>query len=140
MLPTVTDCALLHLQSISDRSGNITPALGGQDIPFAVSRVFYLYGIPGDQMRGAHAHRRCHQFLVAANGTFEVILDDGSQQQLVLLNRPNLGLHIPPGIWASQVNFSAGAVCLVLASEAYVEADYVRDYQQFLDWRSLPTQ
>lgn len=132
MHPTVFDCSLISLPKIKDRRGNITPVHNSVEVPFDVRRVFYLYDVPGGESRGAHAHLKCHQFLIAASGSFEVLLDDGKVQRLVQLNRPYLGLHIPPMIWASEVNFSSGAICLVLASETYDSADYIRDYNAFL--------
>ena len=97
-----------------------------------MNRVFYLYDIPGGESRGAHAHKVCHQFLIAASGAFEVLLNDGKTQRQVMLNRPNQGLHIPPGIWASEINFSSGSICLVLASHPYDEKDYIREYEDYL--------
>ena len=132
----VYDCNLIHLRKIKERSGNITPVENNEDIPFAVKRVFYLYDIPGGESRGAHAHIECHQFLVAASGAFEVLLDDGRIKRQILLNTPDMGLHIPPGIWASEVNFSSGAICLVLASHSYNESDYVRNYEDFKKTRN----
>ena len=105
------------------------------EIPFDVNRVFYLYDIPGGESRGAHAHKECHQFLIACSGSFDVILDDSNQKKKIQLNQPYLGLHIPPGIWASEVNFSSGAICLVLASHSYNEEDYIRRYQEFLKFK-----
>jgi oxalate decarboxylase/phosphoglucose isomerase-like protein (cupin superfamily) len=128
----VNDCCVLVLPKIQNRAGNITPLNGNVDIPFQIKRVFYLYDIPSGESRGAHAHKQCHQLLVAASGSFEVLLDDGRAQRLVQLNKPELGLHIPPGIWASEINFSSGSVCLVLASHTYDEDDYIRDYSDFL--------
>jgi hypothetical protein len=92
-----------------------------------------LYDIPGGESRGAHAHKQCHQFLIALSGAFEVILDDGKTKRNVQLNRPYFGLHIPPDIWSSEVNFSSGAICLVLTSEKYSENDYIRNYNEFLE-------
>ncbi len=129
---SVYDCSLIHLPRIRFRAGNITPVQNSVEVPFDVRRVFYLYDVPGGESRGAHAHKACHQFLIAASGSFEVLLDDGSIQRQVQLNRPWMGLHIPPGIWASEINFSSGAVCLVLASETYNAEDYIRDYDTFL--------
>ncbi|WP_129022222.1 sugar 3,4-ketoisomerase [Edaphocola flava] len=133
MKKSVYNCDLIQLRKIKNRSGNITAVENGDDIPFDVKRVFYLYDIPGGESRGAHAHKECHQFLIAASGSYEVLLDDGKVKRQVLLNRPDIGLHIPPGIWASEVNFSSGSVCLVLASHTYNEADYIRDYDIFLN-------
>ncbi|GGF08368.1 WxcM-like, C-terminal [Chishuiella changwenlii] len=131
---TVYDCSLLQLRKLKNRSGNITPVENSEDIPFDINRVFYLYDIPGGESRGAHAHKECHQFLIAASGAFEVLLDDGKIKRQVLLNSPNIGLHIPPGIWASEVNFSSGSICLVLASHNYNENDYIRDYNEYLTY------
>ncbi len=127
----VFDCRVLNLPQIGDRQGHITALNNEIDIPFSVNRVFYLYDIPGGESRGAHAHKECHQLLVAASGSFEVLIDDGFTQRLVQLNKPNVGLHIPPGIWASEINFSSGAICLVMASHEYNEMDYIRDYETF---------
>lgn len=126
------DCSLLHLKQLGDRNGHITPINNNVEIPFAIKRIFYLYDIPGGESRGAHAHKECHQFLVAVSGSFEVLLDDGQTKRQVMLNRPDLGLHIAPGIWASEINFSSGSICLVLASHEYDEADYIRDYGGYL--------
>lgn len=128
----VFDCSIIELPKISDRRGNLTPAYSDENIPFDIKRVFYLYDIPGGESRGAHAHKKCHQFLIAASGSFEVVLDDGKNKRTVVLNRPFYGLHIPPGIWAAEQGFSSGAICLVLASEVYAESDYVRVYQEFI--------
>ena len=132
---SVFECNILHLNQIGDRNGHITAVNNNDEIPFAVKRIFYLYDIPGGESRGAHAHKECHQFLVAASGSFEVLLDDGITQRQVLLNRPDLGLHILPGIWASEINFSSGSICLVLASHEYKELDYIRDYVEYLKYK-----
>jgi hypothetical protein len=129
---TVFDCNLLYLQQKGDRNGHITAINNNIEIPFETKRIFYLYDIPGGESRGAHAHKECHQFLVAASGSYEVLLDDGTTKRQVLLNRPDIGLHIPPGIWASEINFSSGSICLVLASHEYNEEDYLRDYDDYL--------
>ena len=130
---TIADCSSIELPKIKNRAGNITAIENNINIPFGVSRVFYLYDIPGGEDRGAHAHKECHQFLVAASGSFEVQLDDGNEKKTVMLNQPFRGLHIPPGIWASEINFSSGSICLVLASHKYCEKDYIRDYVQYLE-------
>ncbi len=129
--PTVYDCSIVELPRIYYRAGNITPVSNHIEVPFRVRRVFYIYDIPGGEDRGAHAHMACHQFLVAVSGSFEIELDDGRLKRTVVLNRPYFGLHIPPGIWSAEKGFSSGAVCLVLASEKYDEADYIRDYDGF---------
>lgn len=131
-LTTVYDCSLIELPRIHNRAGNITPASNFTEVPFAIKRIFYIYDIPGGFDRGAHAHRACHQFLIAGSGSFEVELNDGIIKRTVSLNRPYFGLHIPPGIWAAEKNFSSGAICLVLASHTYDASDYIRNYDEFL--------
>lgn len=133
---TVFDCGLFELPKITNRAGNITSIQNSTQIPFDIQRIFYLYDIPGGESRGAHAHKECHQFLVAASGSFEVQLEDGNIKKTVMLNQPYRGLHIPPGIWASEVNFSSGAICLVLASHKYDEKDYIREYKKYLDYKN----
>lgn len=134
--PTVYDCSVVELGKIENNQGNLTVVQSNQDVPFDIKRVFYIYDIPGGEARGAHAHKQCHQFLVAVSGCFEVELDDGVNQRIVTLNRPFYGIHIPPGIWAAEQEFSSGSVCLVLASETFNEEDYIRDYEQFKAFRS----
>ena len=129
----ITESNIIWLPKIADRSGNITAVNGNFDIPFAIKRVFYLYDIPGGESRGAHAHKECHQFLVAASGSFDVMVDDGYCKKVFNLNRPYFGLHIPPGIWAEEFNFSSGGICLVLASHNYDERDYIRSYDEYLN-------
>ena len=134
MLKSVYDCSVIELPRIENAKGNITPVHSGINLPFEIPRIFYLYDIPGGEARGAHAHRECHQFLVAASGSFEVVLDDGYNKRTVTLNRPYFGLHIPPGIWAAEQGFSSGSICLVLTSHIYDEADYIRDYASFINY------
>ncbi|MGE8555254.1 MAG: sugar 3,4-ketoisomerase [Chryseobacterium jejuense] len=128
---SVFDCSVIDLGKVGFDKGNLT-VVENSNFPFEIKRVFYLYDIAGGESRGAHSHKECHQFLTAASGSFEVSLDDGKFKRQVFLNRPDIGLHIPPGIWASEVNFSSGAICLVLASHHYNEKDYIRDYDTFL--------
>ena len=132
---SVYDCKILQLNAIGDRHGHIAVVNNNKGFAFNVKRIFYLYDIPGGESRGAHAHKYCHQFLVAASGSFEVLLDDGKTTRQLLINRPDFGLHIPPGIWASEINFSSGSVCLVLASHEYDEADYIRTYENFIRFK-----
>jgi hypothetical protein len=135
-MTSVYDCSIFELPRIKNRAGNITPVHNNIEIPFAIKRVFYLYDIPGGESRGAHAHKECHQFLIAASGSFEVSLNDSRTKRTIQLNRPYLGLHIPPKIWASEINFSSGAICLVFASEVYNESDYIRDYEEYLNTKN----
>ena len=125
-------CKTIDLPKISDPRGNLTFIEGNKHVPFDIKRVFYLYDVPTGEDRGAHAHRKLHQFLICLSGSFDVELDDGVGKKREHLNRPWKGLHIPPMIWASEVNFDPGSVCLVLASELYNAADYYRDYDEFL--------
>jgi len=133
---SVYDCSLIELNKIKTSAGNITPVYNQENIPFDIKRVFYLYDIPGGEDRGAHAHKECHQFLIAASGSFEIELDDGTNKRTVMLNRPYYGLHIPPGIWAAEKGFSSGSICLVLTSHNYEENDYLRNYNEFLNYIS----
>ncbi len=133
--PSVYDCSIIELPAIKNRTGNITPVTNNKEIPFAIKRIFYIYDIPGGEDRGAHAHKECHQFLIAASGSFEIELNDGITKRTIMLNRPYNGLHIPPGIWAAEKSFSSGAICLVLTSRVYEDHDYIRDYNVYLTWR-----
>jgi len=128
---TVYDCDLIELPVIRNRAGNITPVHNSENVPFDIERVFYIYDIPSGETRGGHAHKYCHQFLVAASGSFDVELDDGVNKRIVSLNRPMVGLYLPPGIWGVEKNFSSGAVCLVLTSHKYEKDDYIRKYSDF---------
>lgn len=129
--PSVYECSIIALNKINNRAGNITIIESKINLPFDIKRVFYTYDIPAGQDRGAHSHFNCHQFIIAVSGSFDIELDDGINKREVTLNRPYYGLHIIPGIWAAQRNFSSGAICLVLASHLYDENDYIRDYNLF---------
>ncbi len=132
--PTIYDCSIVELPKHHHAEGNLTVIQNSIQLPFDVKRVFYLYDIPGGESRGAHAHKECHQFLIAASGSFEVFVDDGNAKRTILLNRPFYGVHVPPGIWAAEQSFSSGSVCLVLASDSYQESDYIRNYDDYLAW------
>lgn len=123
---------LINLPKILDPRGNLTFVEGNRHIPFDIKRVYYTYDVPGGEVRGGHAHRQLEQFIIAASGSFEVVLDDGLHRKSYFLNRSYYGLYIPRMIWRELVNFSSGSVCLVFASEYYDEADYYRDYRDFL--------
>lgn len=131
----VFDCSVIELPQISDPSGNITP-VANIEIPFDVKRVYYLYDVPSGEMRGGHAHQELQQLIVAASGSFDVVLDDGKIKKTVSLNRPNYGLNVKPGIWRELCNFSSGSVLLVLASETYDESDYFRLYSDFIKYKT----
>jgi hypothetical protein len=128
---SVFDCVILPLNKIHNRAGNITIVEGMKNIPFEVKRVYYLYDIPGGEARGGHAHKDLQQLIVATSGSFDVLLDDGRNKKIVTLNRPDYGLMVVPGIWRELMEFSSGAICLVLASLKYDIDDYMRDYSDF---------
>lgn len=128
---SVYDCAIMELPQVHSVAGNITAIENNKNIPFSVKRIYYLYDIPGGEDRGAHAHKNLQQFIIAASGSFDVTLDDGLNKRTISLNHPNRALHLVSGIWRELSNFSSGAICLVLASEKYDEADYIRDYDMF---------
>ncbi len=131
-MPHIDDCRLIDLPKIADPRGNLTFIEESRHVPFEIKRVFYLYDVPTGADRGAHAHKSLHQCLICLAGSFDVAIDDGFRSKRIRLNRPWRALHIPPMIWAAEVDFDPGSVCMVLASALYDEADYVRDYQQYL--------
>lgn len=132
MRTSVNDCKIVELdRHHSDRQGDLSVVENGKDVPSDVKRVYYLYDIPGGVERGGHAHKLLQQLIVAASGSFTVVLDDGTEKRSVTLNRPYQGLLVVPGIWRELVDFSSGAICMVLASEKYDESDYIREYSSF---------
>lgn len=126
----VSDCKLISIPKIHDRRGNLS-VLEGNVIPFTMKRIYYLYDIPSGAKRGGHSHKVQQEFLIALSGSFEVILNDGKDKMTVILNKPNEGLLIPNGIWRELKSFSSGSVCLVVASDLFEEADYVRTLKEF---------
>lgn len=134
---SVYDCTIIELDKHhSDRKGNLSVVQNGDTIPFDVKRVYYLYDVPGGEGRGAHAHKDLSQLIVAASGSFTVTLDDGKVKRSFLLNRPYQGLLVVPGIWRDLDDFSSGSVCMVLASHPYDKEDYIRDYDEFLEYKN----
>lgn len=132
----VFDCTIVELDKHhSDRKGNLTVIENGKTLPFDVKRVYYLYDVPGGENRGAHAHRDLEQLIIAASGSFKVTLDDGQCKRTFFLNRPYQGLYVKPGMWRDLEDFSSGAVCMVLASDVYQPDDYIRNYDDFLEFR-----
>ncbi|MFA6738581.1 MAG: FdtA/QdtA family cupin domain-containing protein [Bacteroidales bacterium] len=131
---SVYDCAVLPLKKIHNLAGNITIVEGETHLPFDIKRIYYLYDIPSGEDRGGHAHKELRQLIVAASGSFDVLLDDGVNKKMVTLNRPDYGLLVVPGIWRELMEFSSGAICLVLASHVYDEGDYIRDYKDFISY------
>jgi dTDP-4-dehydrorhamnose 3,5-epimerase-like enzyme len=136
----IHNCNVVELTKIHNPAGNITIIQNGNHQPFNVRRVYYLYDVPGGSERGGHAHKKLYQLIVAASGSFDVILDDSRNKKVIQLNRPYYGLLIVPGIWREIVNFSSGAICLVLASHKYDKEDYIRDYQEYLCFQELKDQ
>jgi hypothetical protein len=132
---TIYDCVIIPLPKVHNRSGNITIVEGQKNVPFDVKRIYYLYDIPGGEDRGGHAHKTLHQLVIAASGSFDILLNDGVNKKVVTLNRPDYGLYIVPGIWRELMEFSSGAICLVLASEVYDEEDYIREYELFKSYK-----
>lgn len=131
----VDRCELISLPRFTDARGSLSFVEARVHIPFAFERIYYLYDLPEGAERGAHAHKALHQLMIPMAGSFDVVLDDGTRQRRVHLARPDEGLYIRPMIWRDLENFSSGAVCLVLASEKYDEADYFRSYQEFVEAR-----
>lgn len=129
---SLDSCHLVDLPKITDARGNLTFVEGSNHIPFDIKRVYYLYDVPGGAERGGHAHKGLHQLIIAISGAFDIVLDDGHQKKRYHLNRSYFGLYVCPMIWREMDNFSSGAVCLVLASNFYDEADYYRNYAEFL--------
>lgn len=134
---TIYNCCVIELDKVHSNAGNLTSVEGNLNIPFDIRRVYYLYDVPGGGLRGGHAHKKLQQLIVAASGCFDVLLDDGINKKVVELNRPYYGLLIVPGIWRELLNFSSGAISLVLASEKYSAEDYIRDYEKFKDYKKL---
>jgi dTDP-4-dehydrorhamnose 3,5-epimerase-like enzyme len=128
----INQCRLIELPKVVDTRGNLTFIEGGRHVPFEIRRVYYLYDVPGGAERGGHAHKDLHQLIVAMSGSFDVIVDAGSGKHRFHLNRSYFGLYLCPMIWREIDNFSSGSVCMVLASNYYDEADYYRNYQDFL--------
>lgn len=123
--------SLLEVPKVADLRGNLTFIEGNKHIPFDIARVYYIYDVPSGSSRAGHAHRRLRQLFLALSGSFAIHLDDGTNKETIFLNRPNVALYVPPGVWRVIDDFSGGAVMLVLASEPYDESDYMRTYDEF---------
>jgi hypothetical protein len=126
------DCRMIDLPKISDTRGNLTFIESNRHIPFDIERVYYLYDVPGGAERGGHAHKELEEFIIAMSGSFDVVLDDGFEKKNFHLNRSYFGIYIPRLVWRELNNFSSGSVCMVLASECFDEADYFREYDEYL--------
>lgn len=134
-LSDIYNCNVVELPKIHNIAGNITIIQNGTTQPFDVKRVYYLYDVPGGSDRGGHAHKNLEQLIIAASGCFDVVLDDGKNKKVIELNRPYYALYVKPGIWREIINFSSGAICLVLASHKFDADDYIRDYHEFKRFR-----
>jgi len=129
---TLGDCRIIELPRIGNPRGDLSFLEGSRHVPFDIRRVFYVYDVPTGESRGAHAHYKLQEFVICLSGSFDIALDDGQTKATIHLNRPWQGLYIPPMIWVATVNFDAGSIYLGLASELYEEADYIRDYSEYL--------
>jgi len=132
---SVFDCTILQLPQVNTETGNITAVNNQFEIPFETKRVYYLYDVPGGEARGGHGHKELQQLIVAASGSFDLIVDDGNIKRTFSLNRPNMGVYMPAGLWRELDNFSSGSICLVLASMEYSEGDYLREYEKFIKFK-----
>jgi dTDP-4-dehydrorhamnose 3,5-epimerase-like enzyme len=128
----IEDCKVISLPKIKDERGNLSFIEQFHHVPFEISRIYYLYDVPGGAERGGHAHKELHQLIIPVAGSFQVRLDDGNRSETYFLNSPSKGLYVCPMIWRDILEFSSGSVCLVLASDIYKESDYYRDYNDFL--------
>ena len=137
---TVYDCSIIEIDKHHHEKGNISVIENNETVPFDVRRVYYLYDIPGGESRGGHAHKELRQLVVAASGSFNVKIDDGKVKRTFTLNRPYHGLLIVPGIWRELDDFSSGSVCLVLASHTYDAEDYIREYEEYLNYKTDDSQ
>jgi hypothetical protein len=133
---SVYECSVIELPINHHEKGNLSVIENSKEIPFDVRRIYYLYDVPGGESRGGHAHKDLMQLIIAASGSFDVIVHDGKIRRIFTLNRPYQGLLVNSGIWRELDNFSSGSVCLVLASYEYDETDYLRDYSDFLEWKT----
>jgi hypothetical protein len=128
---SVQDCRVIDLPVIHDPDGNLTFVEQRRHVPFEICRVYHTYDVPGGARRGGHAHRTCEEVVIAMSGSFEVVVDDGEEKTSFRLNRSYQGLFLPRMIWRDLIDFSSGSVCMVLASDYYIEEDYIRDYDRF---------
>ncbi len=131
-LTDLDQCQIMDLPKVTSYQGSLTAVNNSLEIPFNIRRVYYLYDVPGGETRGGHAHHEIHQLIVCVSGSYDVLLDDGKRRRTLKLNRAHQGLYVPPMIWRELVNFSTGAICLVLASENYSEDEYIRDFSEFV--------
>ena len=133
LVSSIDNCHIITLEKHYHENGNLSVVESLNQLPFSISRVYYLYDVPGGEERGGHSHHECFEFIVAVSGSFDIEINDGVKSKTISLNRSNIGLLVEPGIWRVLNNFSSGSVCLVIASEKYNESDYVRNFDDFLE-------
>lgn len=131
-MPSVQDCRIMNFSKINDTRGNLSFIEAGRPLPFQIQRVYWIYDVPGGEVRGGHAYRELQEFFVALSGSFDVVLDDGKERKVFSINRSYFGLYVPNMIWRNLENFSTNAVCMIMASLPYSQGDYVRDYESFI--------
>lgn len=136
MKTTLNDIKIISIPKITDPRGNLA-VIEKELLPYSIKRVYYLFDVPSDSVRGGHAHREQMEFLIPLSGSFVVILDDAGERQEIVMNKPDKGLLIPTGIWRELNDFSSGAVCLVISSGEFDEDDYIRDYPEFLKYKNM---
>lgn len=125
---------IIQLPKISDLRGNLSVIEEFKDIPFKIERTYWIYDVPGGEKRGGHAYKENQEFIVALSGSFDVVLDDGMEKKTFSLNRSYNGLYVPKGMWREMENFSTNSLALILSSTKYNQEDYIRDYQEFLQY------
>ncbi len=135
MAKSLANVKLINLPKIEDRRGNLSFVEQEKHIPFKIKRVFWIYDVPGGEVRGGHAYKTTEEFIIALSGSFDVVVDDGQKVKTYSLNRSYYGLYIPKGFWRQMKNFSTNSLAVVLASTFYNEKDYIRDYKKFIDYK-----
>lgn len=129
---TNRDCRIIELPKIVDPRGNLTFVEGEKHIPFQIKRAYWIYDVPGGEIRGGHAYKKLNEFIIALSGSFDVVIDDGFEKKTFSLNRSYFGLYVPNMVWRCLENFSTNSLCLILASDVYLESDYLRDFEKFI--------
>tara|TARA_B100001057_G_scaffold439640_1_gene472969 strand:+ start:794 stop:1216 length:423 start_codon:yes stop_codon:yes gene_type:complete len=133
----ISNCSIIDISKIKSDFGSLSIVENSKNIPFDVKRVYYLYNVPSGEERGGHAHKNLHQLIFALSGSFDIKINDSIKKKIISLNSPSKGLHIVPGIWRSLHNFSSGSICLVVASEGFLESDYIRNFKVFQQYKIL---
>jgi hypothetical protein len=129
----LNDCNIISLPKIQDPRGNLSFIETGRSLPFVIQRTYWIYDVPGGEIRGGHAYLELQEFFIALSGSFDVVLDDGKERKTVSLNRSYFGLYVPSMIWRHLENFATNSVCLIIASLPYAKENYIRDYESYLE-------